>query len=125
MAIFPVLLHGPCCKVGRREVPRPTIASLKSNRLPPAIRRRLQKPSFAWRSPSPGQDTLSGPTARCNTSVAVPPCATDHHDTMMIRYVREAALREKTLRATPLLRNDGASYFQEWNLRSIYRANDF
>ena len=44
---------------------------------------------------------------------------------MMIRYVREAALREKTLRATPLLRNDGASYFQEWNLRSIYRANDF
>src|SRR5206468_12627279 len=32
--IFPVLLHGPCCKVGQGEVPQPRIASPKSNRAP-------------------------------------------------------------------------------------------
>src|SRR5439155_15073601 len=32
--IFPVLLHGPCCKAGQGEVPQPRIASLKSNQAP-------------------------------------------------------------------------------------------
>src|SRR5882762_4521223 len=52
MALFPVLLHGPCCKAGQGEVPQPRIASLKSNRLPPAIRRRLESQALrmGWHS---------------------------------------------------------------------------
>ena len=45
-----MLLHGPCCKVGRAEVPQPRIASLKSNRLPPAWFREGEKEH--WGSPA-------------------------------------------------------------------------
>jgi len=56
--------------------------------------------------------------------VAVPPHAQQIITTLWWfgMCARQRCAR-KTLRATPLLRNDGASYFQEWNLRSIYRAN--
>src|SRR5437899_792035 len=43
----PVPLQGPCCKVRRGEILQPRITSWKSNRFPPAIRRRPEQPSFA------------------------------------------------------------------------------
>src|SRR5436190_24043328 len=46
-AIAPVPLQGPCCKVRRGEILQPRITSWKSNRFPPAIRRRPEQPSFA------------------------------------------------------------------------------
>src|SRR5947208_295067 len=72
--IFPVLLHGPCCKAGQGEVPQPRIASLKSNQLPRAIRRRLEKPSFAHGVPQ--RSSTSERRCKPSSTTSLSPCCT-------------------------------------------------